>query len=135
MTKGNEVSMERLWRTIRIGARSLRRTPGFTITAALTLAIGIGLSTAVFTVAHALLIRRLPVVDQDRVVLLWGQTPDGRFANFPLDYTDVRRFIGESRTLQRAAYFQFEGASSLVFRDGERSTSIRRALVSGDFFG
>src|SRR5688500_17885621 len=100
--------MDSLWRTIRVGFRSLRHTPGFTVTAVLTLAIGIGLSTAVFTVAEALLIRRLPVVDQDRVVLLWGETADGRFKNFPLDYTDVRRFVGASRSLQLAAYFQFE---------------------------
>lgn len=75
--------MERLTRNVRFGLRSLRRTPGFTLTAALTLALGIGLATAVFTVADALLIRRLPVRDQDRLVLLWGETPDGRFTNFP----------------------------------------------------
>jgi putative ABC transport system permease protein len=127
--------MDTLLRHIRVGARSLRRTPGFSITAALTLAIGIGLSTAVFTVAEALLIRRLPVVDQDRIVLLWGETPDGRFSNYPLNYTDVRRFIAQSKSLRSAAYFQFEGANPLAFRDGDRVTSLRSALVAGDFFG
>ena len=126
--------MDRLWRNIRVGGRSLRRTPGFAVTAILTLAIGIGLSTAVFTVAEALLIRRLPVVDQNRVVLLWGETRDGRFANFPLGYDDVRRFISEARTLQSAAYFQFEGAFPLTFRDGDRISSLRGSYVSGDFF-
>lgn len=53
---------------LRLAARSLSRAPGFAMTAALTLALGIGLSTAVFTVADALLIRRLPVDDQDRLV-------------------------------------------------------------------
>ena len=126
--------MDQLWRNLKVGTRSLRRTPGFTVTALLTLAIGIGLSTAVFTVAEALLIRRLPIVDQDRVVLLWGETRDGRFANFPLAYDDVRRFIGQSRTLQRAAYFQFEGAYPHTMRDGDRIFSVRGAYVSGDFF-
>src|SRR5687768_1188621 len=126
--------MDRIWRNMRVGFRSLRRTPGFALTAILTLAIGIGLSTAVFTVAEALLIRRLPVADQDRVVLLWGATPDGRFANFPLGYDDVRRFIGQSRTLQRAAYFQFEGAFPHTVRDGDKISSLRGSYVSGDFF-
>ena len=74
--------MDQLLRMIRVGGRSLRRTPGFSVTAVLTLAIGIGLSTAVFTVAEALLIRRLPVVDQNRIVLLWGETRDGRFSSW-----------------------------------------------------
>ena len=50
--------------------RSLVRTPGFTVTAILTLALGIGLSTAVFTVADALLLRKLPMREQDRLVAL-----------------------------------------------------------------
>src|SRR5687767_1534564 len=61
---------------IRTGFRSLRRTPGFALTAILTLALGIGLSTAVFTVADALLIRPLPVREQDRIVALWGAKRD-----------------------------------------------------------
>jgi hypothetical protein len=71
-------------RNARTGFRSLRRTPGFAVAAILTLALGIGLSTAVFTIANALLLRRLPVRDQDRIVLLWGETRDKRFRNFPL---------------------------------------------------
>src|SRR5688572_2428441 len=126
--------MDRLWRNIRVGGRSLRRTPGFAVTAILTLAIGIGLSTAVFTVAEALLIRRLPVADQNRIVLLWGETRDGRFPNFPLGYEDVRRFIGASRSLQRAAYFQFEQTWPTTFRDGDRISTLRQSLVSGNFF-
>ena len=58
---------------MRVALRSLRRTPGFALIAILTLALGIGLATAVFTVADALLLRRLPVQDQDRVVVLWEQ--------------------------------------------------------------
>jgi hypothetical protein len=59
---------------IRLATRSLIRAPGFAVTAALTLALGIGLSTAVFTVANAILFRELPVRDQDRIVALWGET-------------------------------------------------------------
>lgn len=58
-----------------VAQRSLRHTPVSTTTAVLTLALGIGLSTAVFTVADALLLRPLPVRDQDRlVVLCWARS-------------------------------------------------------------
>jgi predicted permease len=126
--------MEAMVRNARVGFRSLRRTPGFALTAALTLALGIGLSTAVFTVADALLIRRLPVRDQDRLVLLWGETPDGRFASFPFSWDDAHDFIHQSRALERTAYFAYEGAWRQTVQDGDRVSSLRRSAVSGDFF-
>jgi len=55
--------MDTVLQDLRYTLRSLRRTPGFTLAAILTLALGIGLATAVFTVADALLLRRLPVRD------------------------------------------------------------------------
>jgi predicted permease len=127
--------MERLPRNIRTGFRALRRNRGFTLTAVLTLALGIGLSTAVFTIANALLFRRLPVRDQDRIVLLWGETRDKRFANFPLDVDDARAFIRESKTLERVALFGYEGASEITVRDGDRVRNLRSTVVGGDFFG
>jgi len=63
-------------RDLRFGVRRLRRSPGFAITVALTLALGIGLATAVFTVAEALLIRRLPLAEQRRVRLVVGEALD-----------------------------------------------------------
>jgi hypothetical protein len=80
----------------------LRRSPGFAATAILTLGIGIGLATAVFTVAEALLLRALPVRDQDRIVALWGQRPDQSVANYPLGLEDAREFVRTTRSLQRA---------------------------------
>ena len=127
--------MDRLIRNVRIGFRGLRRTPGFAAAAILTLALGIGLSTAVFTIANALLLRRLPVRDQDRIVLLWGETPDKRFSNFPLDLDDAREFIRDSRSLERGAFFGYEGAFEIAAGDGDRITNLRQTVVGGDFFG
>jgi len=93
-----------LFRNMRVGIRSLRRTPGFALTAILTLALGIGLATAVFTVADALLLRPLPVRDQDRVVVLWGQKSDQDFA-YPLGFDDAREFAQRTRVLERVATF------------------------------
>ena len=82
--------MQRAYEQLRLAVRSLARAPGFSITATLTLALGIGLSTAVFTIADAILIDRLPVRDQDRIVLLWGKTRDGRMPNVPMSLADIR---------------------------------------------
>jgi putative ABC transport system permease protein len=125
--------MEILFQHIRVGLRSLRRTPAFALVAALTLALGIGLSTAVFTVADALLLRRLPVRDQDRLVVLWGGAPDGVF-NYPVDFSGGRELIRSMRTLVRAALVLYNGASPVPIRERDHVSRLRRALVSGEFF-
>ena len=128
--------MDQLLRSISVGARTLRRTPGFAITAVLTLALGIGLSTAVFTVADAFLFRPLAVRDQERVVVLWGATQDGRFDNFPLLLRDAREFAARTRSLERVEFFSYGGAGLQPIRDatGNGVFRVRRALVSGGYF-
>jgi putative ABC transport system permease protein len=126
--------MDRLIQDVRIGIRSLRRTPGFAATAVLTLALGIGLATAIFTVADAFLIRPLPVRDQHRVVVLWGAKRDGRFDKFPLLLEDARDFARRTRSLERVEFFSYGGAVPVPIRDGSRVFRLRAALVSGGFF-
>jgi putative ABC transport system permease protein len=125
--------MDTLLQNIRVGVRSLRRTPGFALVAILTLALGIGLSTAVFTVADALLLRRLPVHDQDGLFVLRGVARDRAFT-YPIDFSEGREFARKTRALQRAALFLYNGAWPLPIRDGDQVTRLRRALVSGGFF-
>ncbi|MEW5915088.1 MAG: ADOP family duplicated permease [Gemmatimonadota bacterium] len=126
--------MFRRLQSITIAARGLRRTRGFTLSAVLTLALGIGLATAVFTVAEALLIRQLPVRDQDRIVVLWGQLPGGDKTNYPLGMDDARLFAQHTRALQSVAFVLYEGATPTLIRDGDALTRSRGALVSGEFF-
>ncbi|HSA54826.1 MAG TPA: ABC transporter permease, partial [Gemmatimonadaceae bacterium] len=119
---------------VRLAARGLMRVPGFAAAATLTLALGIGLSTAVFTVADALLLRALPVRDQDRLVALWNETGDGRFANWPLPLDQVREFERGTQALEQVAFFGFRGATPMPVRDGDRVLPLRGAMVSGNFF-
>src|SRR5438093_11581270 len=118
---------------MRVALRILARAPGFALTAILTLALGIGLATAVFTVADALLLRRLPVQDQDRVVVLWGRRSHQDFA-YPLGCDDARQFAQRTRVLERVASFASWGAAPLPIRDADQISRLRRALVSGEFF-
>jgi predicted permease len=127
-------------RDARVGLRALRRTPAFSLVAILTLALGIGLSTAVFTVADALLLRPLPVHDQSRLVVLWGEDrgqgdQGGRgVVHYPLGFDDATEFASRTRTLEQVAFVSYYGALEQPVRDGDQITRLRRALVSGDFF-
>jgi hypothetical protein len=60
---------------VRYAIRALARSPGFTLAAVLSLAIGVGANTAIFSVANALLLRPLPYADPDRLVILWNRSP------------------------------------------------------------
>ncbi|HTQ95323.1 MAG TPA: ABC transporter permease, partial [Candidatus Acidoferrum sp.] len=63
--------LEMLWQDIRYGLRSLRKAPGFTFVAVLTLTLGIGVNTALFTIVHGVLMNPLPFPRPDRLVNLW----------------------------------------------------------------
>ncbi len=72
--------MESLIKDIRYGVRSLLKHPGFTCIAVLTLALGIGANTAIFSVVNAVLLRMLPFREPDRLVMVWE---DASLAGFP----------------------------------------------------
>src|SRR5262245_807173 len=77
---------------LRFGARMLMKKPGFTLTAILTLALGIGLNTALFTIFDAFFLKPLPLKDADSIVYVTGRDPEGqRYRLFSyLDYLDYR---------------------------------------------
>ena len=67
--------METFAQDVRYALRTMRRTPAFTAAAVLSLAIGVGANTAIFSVASALLLRPLPYRDADRLAILWNRSP------------------------------------------------------------
>src|SRR5215208_1175024 len=73
--------METFLQDVRYGVRVLAKNKGFTAVAVLTLALGIGANTAIFSVVNDLLLRPLPYGDADRVVMVWEVSPSGRHMN------------------------------------------------------
>ena len=83
--------LEDLGQDVRYAARSLRRSPGFTITAVLVLALGIGASTAIFSAVDHVLVSRLPYPNDDRLVRIYQQnSPTNRWGLSIVDYLAIR---------------------------------------------
>jgi predicted permease len=115
------------------GLRTLSRSPGFTITAVLTLALGIGACTAIFSLVNAVLIRSLPYGDAGRLVYLY--TPNPQF-NLPAEvfgpaYSDFYDLKKESISFQDMAAFDESVFSLATQGSAERASTAR---VDGDFF-
>ncbi|HET9982955.1 MAG TPA: ABC transporter permease [Longimicrobiales bacterium] len=104
----------------RLAVRSLRRSPGFTAVAVLTLAVGIGATTAIFSVVDGVLLRPLPYPRADRLVAVWGRfLPESGFdfPTFPLSPPEYRDYRSQTRTMADVAALDGFGAT-IVASDG-----------------
>src|SRR5580700_2944702 len=125
--------LDSLLQDTRYGLRTLRRTPGFTITAVLTLALGIGACTAIFSLVNAVLIRSLPYGDPSRLVYLYTpvsqfRLPDEVFGPAYADFYDLKR---DSHSFQDMTSF---GQSVFSLASQGASERVSAARVDGDFF-
>ncbi len=115
-----------------LAVRLLRRAPGFSIAAVVLLGLGIGMSTAMFTVYRAVLVQRLPVADQDRVVVLHPLDRGGAHLDVPLPYLgELRR---DSRTMRGiAGVYHLGGVPTPMLQDGTPIDSTA-SMVSANLF-
>lgn len=119
-----------LLRDLRFGLRLLARSPVFTATSVLLLAIGISANTLIFSVADALLLRQLPVSQPEELVRLVRVHPSG-FVNWYFSY-DLCEALSESTSGLSQVLCQ--GQADLAFRDRESVERVRAHLVSPNFF-
>jgi putative ABC transport system permease protein len=123
--------LEELRDDVTYAFRQMRATPGFTIVAALTLALGIGANSAIFALADATFLRPLPfTTPPDRLVMLWERYPNGYLSQVtPPDYYD---WSTQNRTFDAMASFTGDNAA-LVGADG-LPEQVRSYTVSAQFF-
>jgi predicted permease len=123
---------ETLWQDLRYGARVLRKSPGFTAIAVLTLALGIGASTAVFSLVNAVLLKPLPYPHPERIVTPWCVAPPGitylGFDKLPWFRPAYLFFEHETQAFQSVAAFQsnsfnLSGVNQPVRLDGISASS------------
>ncbi len=125
--------IEQTIQDLRYGLRTLSKSPGFTITAVLTLALGIGACTAIFSLVNAVLLRSLPYGDPSRLVYLY--TPNRQF-KLPVEvfsptYADFYDLKKESHSFQDMTAF---GQSVLSLASQGTAERVSAARVDGDFF-
>ncbi|MBS1803610.1 MAG: ABC transporter permease [Acidobacteria bacterium] len=140
------VWLESLLQDVGYGLRQLRKSPGFTLTAVLTLAFGIGANAAIFTLVNAVLLRDLPVVDPKSLVRLgnWadccqnsGPKQDGNYSMFSTEtYEQLKRNSPEFEELA-AMQAGFENRPVVTRRDARQEAPRPRMgeFVSGNYFG
>jgi predicted permease len=121
--------LETLWQDIRFGLRILCKNPGYTAVAVLTLALGIGANSAVFTVAQAALLRSWPAREPDRMARLIATTPQGDEVNF--SYADYQDLAAQSRSLEGILAYN---RRAKILRVGSDSQAVLDDVVSPNYF-
>ena len=121
--------MQTLWQDLRYALRVLGKNLGFTTTAVLNLALGVGATTAIFSVVYGVLLRPLPYHKPEQIVRLWEQSEEGHRMSFAdPNFADMR---SENHSLAGMAEYNVGEQAVTV---GSASSRTQVASVSGDFF-
>jgi putative ABC transport system permease protein len=126
-----EVVMKTLWQDARYGLRMLLKKPGFTLTAVITLALGIGATSTIFSFVNGILLRPLPYRDSERLVLLYETAPKRGIVSMgisPLNFLDWRE---QNRVFTGVAAYHNDGYS---FSGGGEPEQLSGANISYNTF-
>ncbi|MFN0107530.1 MAG: ABC transporter permease [Blastocatellia bacterium] len=122
--------MQTLFQDLRYGARMLLKQPGFTLIAVLTLALGIGANTAIFTVVNATLANGLPYREPEQLVHLWERTPQADFPRREASYPD---FLDWRKSQALAGVAAYAGCQ-MILQNNAEPQPVPCASVSANFF-
>jgi predicted permease len=123
--------LEQLNRDVLFGIRQLRKSPGFALTAILTLALGLGANTAVFSLINALLLRPLPVPHADELAVIHFIRSDDSDPNYSFSAPMFRALEKRHEVFQDVAAFS---GRPVQVRGASGNVEVPAALVSGQFF-
>jgi putative ABC transport system permease protein len=128
----NRAPMDLLFLDLRVSVRTLRRKPVFTGVALLILALGIGSTTAIFSVVNGVLLKPFPYPDAAKLVVLWNTNPERGQDEFRMaapDFFELQRSTSSFSSMALAA-----GATSSLPGDDLPPIQVEGSLVSADFF-
>jgi predicted permease len=123
--------IEALLQDTRYGARILLRNPGFTLVAVLTLALGIGANTAIFSVIYGVLMRPLPYKEGNQLVIVHQQAPLAKVPNMPFSVKEVMDYREQSQTLDAVVEHH---SMSFTLLGGSEPQRVQTGVVSANFF-
>jgi putative ABC transport system permease protein len=121
--------METLWQDFRYGLRMLAKAPGFTAIAILTLALGIGANTAIFSVVNGVLLNPLPYEQPDRLIAIYSNTKE--FHHSSISYPNFLDWVRDNRSFSGLAAFRADSFDLTGMGEPER---LKVEMVSADFF-
>jgi putative ABC transport system permease protein len=124
--------MNGLLQDVRYALRQLRKNPGLTAIILLTLALGIGANTAIFTVVEAALLRSLPYPDANKIVELEDYSPNRENNNGAMAVLRVADIRDQNHTLADVAYYYYDDATLSI--EGKLPERVKTQRVSGDFW-
>ncbi|HEX6729593.1 MAG TPA: hypothetical protein VF074_06270, partial [Pyrinomonadaceae bacterium] len=122
--------MTTLWQDIRYGIRMLLRQPAFTLVAVVTLALGVGANTAIFSVADRLLLKSLPVNKPDELVLVTSVSVNPHFVSNLFSYPDFSDYRANNKTLSGLVAFN---RTQLQWKRNGQIERVASELVSGNY--
>nr|MBA3442546.1 ABC transporter permease [Pyrinomonadaceae bacterium] len=124
--------MRTLLQDLRYGIRMLLKSPGFTLTAVLALALGIGANTAIFSVVNAVLLRPLAYPDAERIIWMEGVNPSKGITESNISAPDFVEWTAQNEVFEQIAIFAV-GNAALAGGDNEPER-VARASVNASFF-
>ncbi|HYV04237.1 MAG TPA: ABC transporter permease [Blastocatellia bacterium] len=123
--------METLWQDLRYGSRMLFKNPGFTAIAVITLALGIGANSSIFSLINAVLLRPLPFKDPDRLVMVWERRAASNDANLPISGHEFAGWRDEASSFESLAFIRPAGFNLTGAGD---AAAVTASEVSVEFF-
>jgi predicted permease len=123
--------LDQFMRDLRFGCRQLMRAPGFTVTAVLTLALGLGATTSIFSIIDALLLRPLPVPQSDELTVLNYSRPGAAQLNYSFSVPVFRTIEKRHDLFSNVTAFS---SSRLQVRGSSGNVRVEGVMVSGQFF-
>src|SRR5262245_37648657 len=121
--------MQNLWQDLRYGARMSMKNPGFSLIAALTLTLGIGANTAIFSVINGVLLKPLPYAEPERLVAVWEVRHDGRRGS--VSYPNFADWREQNGVFERIAIYR---DTTMALTGGGEPSNLRAVITTPDLF-